>query len=244
MTALVIQSHTNPLPHAWLQPCIDSVRSWAGQQGFTYRWYDDELLQFVPSRIHAKIGSQVVIATDLARLLALRQALSEGYDPVIWLDADYFIWAPQAFDLLPADHAVGREVWIQHEANGSLKTYRKVHNAFLMFRAGNSFLDFYIDTATRLLDRLDGPVPPQFIGPKLLTALHNICQFPVMESAGMFSPPVLKDLARGSGPALDQLLRHSSVAPAAANLCASLTSAEQIDENTMQQVMQRLTRQT
>jgi hypothetical protein len=50
--------------------------------------------------------------------------------------------------------------------------YVKVHNAFMMFRQGNHFPDFYTDAAERLLDLNQGAMPAQFIGPKLLTALH------------------------------------------------------------------------
>jgi hypothetical protein len=66
-----------------------------------------------------------------------------------------------------------------------LRAYVKVRNAFLMFRKGNHFLDFYTATAQRLLRLNQGSMPPQFIGPKLLTALHNVAICPVMETAGM-----------------------------------------------------------
>ena len=86
-----------------------------------------------------------------------------------------------------------------------------------MFRRGDSFLDFYTDTAVRLLSRNTGSVPPQFIGPKLLTALHNIAGLPVMDAAGMLSPAVVRDLVRGEGTALDLFIRHSPRWPAAAH---------------------------
>ena len=79
----------------------------------------------------------------------------------------------------------------------------KVHNAFMIFRQGNHFPDFYTDTAKRLLDLKQGTMPAQFIGPKLLTSLHNIALFPVMETAGMLSPAVILDLLAGEDQALD-----------------------------------------
>ena len=91
-----------------------------------------------------------------------------------------------------------------------------------MFRRGNVFLDFYIDAAERLLRRNNGPMPPQFVGPKLLTALHNVVQCPVLETAGMLSPPVVADLLAGGGDALTRFRDESPVPVAGANLCASL----------------------
>jgi hypothetical protein len=110
---------------------------------------------------------------------------------------------------------------VQHDRQDKLKSYKKVHNAFLMFRKGNSFLDFYADTAQRLLTQNKGSMPPQFIGPKLLTALHNVANLPVLETAGMLSPMVVRDILAGEGPALDLFVKHSPEPVAAANLCGS-----------------------
>ena len=109
-----------------------------------------------------------------------------------------------------------------------------------MFRRGNSFLDFYRDTAERLLRLNSGQVPPQFVGPKLLTALHNVAQLPVLETAGMLAPEVMRDLAAGGGPALDLFRRRSPQPIAAANLCASLFPAQGLDETTMWRVIDSL----
>ena len=108
----------------------------------------------------------MVIATDLARLYLLQNALQRGYQTVIWCDADFLIFNPGQFELPETAYALGREVWIQLNAKNKLKAYRKVHNAFLMFRQGNTFLDFYTDTAKRLLRQTSGQMPSQFIGPK------------------------------------------------------------------------------
>jgi hypothetical protein len=81
---------------------------------------------------------------------------------------------------------------------------------------------------------------PQFIGPKLLTALHNVAICPVLESAGMLSPSVIKDLLSGGGPALD-LFRHKSTETIyAANLSASLVERESIDDSGMLRLIELL----
>lgn len=218
---LVIQSQQSPLPYPWLEQCLDSVRQWCELNHYTYRFVGDELFDLVPAALLEKTQQQKVIATDLARLFLLQDALGRAYDTVVWLDADFLIFNPSEFVLPGVPYAVGREVWVQRDEQGRLKIYKKVHNAFLMFRQGNSFLDFYTDTAERMLALNEGAMPPQFIGPKLLTALHNVAMLPVMERAGMLSPLVILDLLQGGGDALQMFRQHSPQPIAAANLCSS-----------------------
>ncbi len=230
---LVIQSHRSPLPYAWLSACIESVKEWSGLNDFGYRFLGDELFQSVPVKIMEKTQNQAVIATDLARLLVIKQALNEGVKCVVWVDADFLIFKPKIFNLPDSAYAIGREVWIQVNAENKLQAYVKVHNAFLMFRRENSFLDFYIETATELLLKNSGRMPPQFIGPKLLTALHNVVQLTVLESAGMLSPLVIKDIISGKGKALDLFKQKSPAAIAGANLCCSSIESQQLIEGEM-----------
>ena len=233
-STLVIQSHRSPLPYRWIERCLDSVRDWCAMRGYEYRFTGDELFDCLPASIAGKTQVQTVIATDLARLLTLQEALNRGYDTVVWMDADFLIFDPSRFRLPDQPYAVGREVWVQHDRHGRLKSYKKIHNAFLMFLRGNSFLDFYADTAQRLLRLNKGPVPPQFIGPKLLTALHNVARLPVLESAGMLSPMVIRDILTGEGSALDLFVQDSPQPIAAANLCVSSCDRDEVSDREME----------
>ena len=95
----------------------------------------------------------------------------------------------------------------------------------MSFDAQDPLLPFYRRTATVLLQaHRPGPVAPQFIGPKLLTALHNIAQFNVIESAAMLPPLVARDWLRGHGDALARYRAALPAAPLAINLCGSLAS--------------------
>jgi len=270
---LVIQSHRQPLPHTWLRPCIDSVKKWAKQQRYDYHFIGDEIFDTLPAWVLEKTQSQKVIATDLARLKCLQHFLTAGYQRVIWLDADFLIFAPDDFqlperDALPEGYAVGREVWVQPKTTEQepaknkatkLKAYKKVHNAFLLFDAQfsqrNSFLDFYSAHAERLLKQISGTLnggplndgqismPPQFIGPKLLTALHNVVQCPVQENAGMLSPWVINDILAGNGPALT-LFRDKSPQPlAGANLCSSLSNSDALPDRALEKLVAQLLNQ-
>ena len=248
MSTLVIQSHTDPVPYEWLTRCIESVRKWSDANQFDYRWIGDELFDEVDPKIIEKVGEQKVIATDLARLYALKQGL-ETYDRVIWLDADFLVFEPEKFLLpspenLPMKYMVGREVWVQQDQEhvGKLKCYVKVHNAFLMFDRDNSFLDFYIEHARRLLLDCEGSIPPQFIGPKLLTAIHNVVGCPVLETAAMLSPEVIDGLLSedDKSSALELFLKRSKVRPAGTNLCASLVGQRENSNRKMMRLIDLL----
>jgi hypothetical protein len=232
---LVIQSHRQPLPGRWLEVCLQSVRAWAASRGYAYRFEDDALFRHLDPDLRRRTAAQLPIAADLARLAALEQALAEGWGAVVWIDADTLVLDPHRLDLPAAAYALGREVWVQRDRSG-LRVFVKVHNAFLLFRRGNPFLAFYRHAAETLVRRHQGPMAPQFIGPKLLTALHNLVGCPVAERAGMLSPAVAHDVLSGGGAALDLFRRHSVETPAAVNLCGSLVGRE-IDEAVLLDVM-------
>ena len=237
---LVIQSHRDPLPYAWLQACLSSVQDWAAANRFDYRFLGDELFDLLDGQIIQRTQGQVVIATDLARLLHIQKALEQGYQCVIWLDADFLVFNPTEFKPVDMPYALGREVWVQLNNKGRLQAYIRVHNAFLMFRLDNPFLAFYLDTAQRLLVQNMGSMPPQFIGPKLLSALHNICQCPVQETAAMLSPLTIKGMLNDDPDVIDLFCRRSLQMPVAANLCISSVSRGDISSQEMQLVIDGL----
>jgi hypothetical protein len=239
-STLIIQSHRDPLPQSWLQACLDSVAGWAATRGYDYRFIGDEIFAPLDSQLLEKTRSQRVIASDLARLVSLQLGLAQGYDCVVWCDADFLIFNPDDFVLPDFEFALGREVWIQRDARQGLRAFVKVHNAFLMFRKGNTFLDFYRATAERLVRLNQGSMPPQFIGPKWLTALHNIALCPVLETAAMLSPLVMRDCIAGQGAALNLFRQKSSETPGAANLSSSLSEREGLADADMHRLIERL----
>jgi len=243
MTTLVIQSHRSPLPFDWLTLCIESVKQWSAYAGFSYRFVGDELFATLPDDIRQRPDISPVIKSDLARLRLIQQELND-YECVVWLDADVLIVDQQRFQLPEGIVAVGRENWPQFDNDRRLKNYRKVHNAAMMFRRGNSLLSFYADTAERFLRDNNANIPPQFIGPKLLTALHNVAQLPVWESAGMMSPMVALDiLGEGDGSALAMLKRKQSEPLRAINLCSSSIVREDLNNQQMMAIIHKLLQQ-
>ena len=242
-TTLVVQSHTSPLPSAWYERCIGSVRGWADTKGYDYRWLGDELFDEIPGPLRATIRHRPVVASDLARLIVLENALAAGYARAVWVDADVLVLDPAGLELPEAGALFGREVWVQQSDAGRLKVYRKVHNAFMAFSAGNPVLPFYRWSAERILRRYDTAAEPmvaQLIGPKLLTLLHNAIGFEVLEAAGVLSPLVVRDLLDGGGRALERFLAGSEVQPLAVNLCGSSVVRGDLTNREMDGLVDRL----
>lgn len=227
---LVLQSHA-PDPPPWLARCLASVRAWAAAAGHGYRCLDDTLFDRLPADLRSKTCGRSAMQADLARLLWIREVLAQGEAArVAWLDADVFVFRPERLDLTlgPHTHAFGREVWVDREARPNrtetVRVRRHVHNAVCVFGPEDPVLPFLIHVTARLLTRASTDrVPPQFVGPKLLTHLHGVSDFPLIESVGMASPLVLRDLATaGGGSAWDALCLSHTAPLGALNLCASL----------------------
>ncbi|WP_143027122.1 hypothetical protein [Rhodospira trueperi] len=221
---LVLQSHGPDAP-AWVRRCVASVRAWAGRVGADHRLEGDTLFDRLPPALAAR-DARGPVRADLARLLWIRDELASGrWERVAWLDADVFVFAPDRLDLSTAGtHAFGRETWVEVRPDGrEPRVRRHVHNAVCVFGPGDPVLPFLIHVAGGLLARAaPGRTSPQIIGPKMLTHLHGVADFPLIESVGMASPPVLRDLATGGGPAWDTLRQAHEAPLAALNLCASL----------------------
>lgn len=223
MRTLVIQScREHGLP-AWQQRCLDSVRCWSRRQGFDHLLLGDEIFELVPDWYRDKVGSKLPVATDYARLRLIRRALQEqGYARALWLDADTLIFQPDFSVDFAGSCAFGQEIWLQREGE-AWRARRNVHNALCAFTPGCPVLPFLEHCTLSLLRRVDADhLSPQFVGPRLLNALHTFADFSLLPQAGALSPPVLADLANGGGAALDLQRAKSPVPLQAANLCASL----------------------
>ncbi|MCP5371490.1 MAG: hypothetical protein H6907_07105 [Hyphomicrobiales bacterium] len=242
MQTTLVQSYRTSRVAPWVATCLDSVRAWAADRGWDYRFVDDAIFDLLPAAYRANARGCIPIMTDLGRLLLARRYLARGAQRVIWMDADVLVFDPAGLDIRVGwEFAFGREVWVQRDPGGRLRAYRNVHNAVAVFCAGNSFLDFYIHACQAVVGRLETGGPPQIVGTKLLTALHNMIGFTLVDDVAMFSPAVLRDLAAGGGEALDRLRRESPAPPRAANLCGSLAgTAGGLDDAGLAAVCDRL----
>lgn len=223
---VVIQSCAPGTRAPVLDQALSSVQAWAENAGYAYRLSHDEIFDLIPDACLKAAGSRTQMAVDVARLAWIQQLLDDGYDRVCWLDADVFVFDAARMNIdVDEGYAFGRERWVQASGKGGLRIYKNVHNALLVFTgAGRATLDFYRDGAERVLLRAgaNADVPPQLVGPKMLTALHNIVDFPLLDCVGMASPLVLADLVRGGGAAWRSLVEAHGGHLAAVNLCTSM----------------------
>ena len=227
----------------WVAACLGSVRAWSEANGWDYRLFHDEALDLVPHWFRRKAAGRLPVVADLARLLLARDLLAAGHRRVVWVDADVLLFDGAAVawdDASPA--AFGREIWVQPGRGGRLKVHRNVHNAICTFAAGGTLLPFYIDACLDLMARFEGPMVPQLLGPKLLTALHNVVGLRLIDGVAMASPLVARDLAAGGGPALDRLRRETPGRGGGLNLCLSLTGKTQDGVSLTPALMDRVCR--
>src|SRR5690606_32346185 len=162
------------------------------------------------------------VATDYGRLVLIQEALREGFNEVMWFDADVLVFDTTLRVRFEGTCAFGQEVWVQ-ASNDGFTAHRNVHNAFMAFRQNCVVLPFLMQTMESLIRRVDpAHIAPQLVGPKLLTALHSLCDFQLVPEVGALSPAVVNDIVVGKGQALDTLRRKSEIKPKAVNLCASL----------------------
>lgn len=226
MKTLLVQSASVGQCMGWQGQTLQDAKRWASHQGMDYRFVGDEIFDLVPAWYLAKCTGKLPVATDYARLLLLQQALQEGYEQAIWLDADVLVLDSSLRVEFAGTCAFGLEVWIERK-QGKLVSRRNVHNAIVVFRQHCPVLPFLIRCVESLMRRVDAAhLAPQFVGPKLLQALHPFADFALLPEVGALSPLVVADILAGGGPALDVMCQHSPL-PKAVNLCASLLSAQE-----------------
>ena len=212
MTKTLVLQSAQPQRAQWLDTCLTSVESWAAQANYSYRFIGDELFDQVPDWYMRKVAGRMPIASDLGRLLWIKNLLDEGEaDTVVWLDADVLVFAPALLKIAPVSSCVfGQELWIQKNLSkrsaksgekprrqkGNWQARKNVHNALAAFRKGCPMLPFLIEVIQRMMHRVDANfIAPQMMGPKLLSNLHNLADFELMPSVGALSPEVILNLA-------------------------------------------------
>lgn len=230
----ILQSYDDSRMTSWLQVCRDSVRQWADLHGYSYHFIGDELFEDVPAWYLEKAAGRLPIAADLGRL-QWQQRLLADFDVVVWLDVDVLVFAPQLLivELYQRDCVFGRESWLQQDVSkaGRFTTYRNVHNAYMGFAKSSTTLPFLIDTVLDMMRRVDPQhIAPQFVGPKLLSSLHNTVGFALEPRVGALSDVFRDALLHDNQKPLQVFSQRCQATVAAANLCATLaTSASEMD---------------
>ncbi len=227
MTLTVFQSAPLDRP-AWIDRCMASVRSWAALQGWSYQFMGDEIFDLVAPDLRAKLRDRTPILADLARLELMQQHLDQEGGRALWIDADSLVLNPHWSPALDSTASFGQEFWVQDNSGSTgWRHYQSPHNAFMSFSAGSPILPFLRYTATNLLERVDiEKLAPQFVGPKLLKALHNLCPFTLHEQAGALSPALASELATEPGTAVEYYREKGGPVLSVVNLCQSLVGSQ------------------
>jgi hypothetical protein len=225
MKTIVLQSFRTVRMPAWIQSCLETVRTWAGVHGFQYRFAGDEFLLLPPEWYRRKAGQYITIVTDLARLQFVRECLLEGFDRCIWIDADVVVFAPARFCLSERlSFAFCKEVWVELDHQG-LPIYRtKVNNCVCVFdRASLPLVEGYIERCLAIMGEIPSPRDHLEVGTRHLTALHEKSPLSLIKSVGLFSPVVMSAVLLRDKKILEPFMKHHGEPLYAANLCNNFT---------------------
>ncbi len=236
---IVVQSFRRANVPEWIARCMDSVMRWSRIRDYDYQLYGDEFYDLCGAEYLARVGGNVRSITNLARLEATRNKLAEGYDRVIWLDADVFVFDPPNLLMeTDAGYAFSREVWVEANSDGSIKhIHTSLHNAAFVFTPRQADLDFFINTIRHIV--MTRVISSNYqVGVRLLTGLSYPMDIRTMTSVGMFSPHVMGAIAAGNTEFIRQFARLQGAPTQAANLCLSLNG--QFTEAMMMTAMDRL----
>jgi hypothetical protein len=227
---LVIQSYRASDVPEWIARCLDSVQTWAAAQGFDYQLAGDDSFRLCGEDYLARVGGNVRSITNLSRLILVKQAHAGGYDRAIWLDADFFVCAPEQFRIdLVSRYAFARETWVWRMDAQFWGVTAGVNNSVFACMAAEPDLDFLISTVRHIA--LHRPVETNYqLGGDLIKGLRASLDFQLIDNVGMFSPDIVRALARGDAPVLPAQARFHQTPVHAANLCAGAHYSPPVEE--------------
>lgn len=85
------------------------------------------LLFNAPAWVHERCGAQRLPVTDVARLYLLTEVLMQGYERVIWLDADTIVFDPDSLEIPVGEgYAFCREIVLRRDGRGACESCHTV----------------------------------------------------------------------------------------------------------------------
>jgi hypothetical protein len=236
---LVVQSYRARDVPVWIARCLASVQTWARQAGHDYRLVGDEAFVLCGEDYLARVGDNKRSITNLCRLELVRDAHREGYEWAAWIDADVFVFDP-SFSLAGLErYAFAREVWLDMPRQSRLRAVGGTNNSVFVCRAGEPDLDFLIH-ATRHVAMHRHHRDNYQVGGDLIQGLRKALGYEILYGAGMFSPHVVRALARDVGDLLAIQARAYGAPVQAANLCGSELYPAAVGETEVLAAMDRL----
>lgn len=222
MSVAVLQSYRTSQVPAWINQTLASVRHWAALHGYHYVFTDDAFFDYAPAWVRQRCGTQLFPVTDIARLYYLQAFLDQGYQQVVWVDADVLVFAPHQLDIRQARcHAFSREVMLHRLPGGGIRAAAPgLNNAVMVFGRGSPVLPLYRAAAERCLQQTPpGAITRTQIGPQLLQQLAATLPLARLNNIGLFTPALMQDLTQGSTRWWQACRQAHGYPLAAANLC-------------------------
>jgi hypothetical protein len=221
MKTVVYQSFRTENVPPWIDACLATVRAWTEHQGFLYRFIDDKFFELVPPELRSRASEHKCLLTDFARLVAARELLAEGYDRVIWVDADLVVFDPEKFIIdIISGHAFCREVWHDFTLFGRPYFKLTVNNSVSVFCRDQQLIDLYLESATAILSG-NQPLAAVSIGTEWLHQRQAIVPSPLLTNVGILGPEMMYRYLHEDARFLRPYLRYQTSPVYAANLCNS-----------------------
>ncbi|HEY5106494.1 MAG TPA: hypothetical protein VII73_06945 [Caulobacteraceae bacterium] len=206
---------------SWIARCLASVQAWTRASGHDYLLTDDSAFELCGADYLAKAGANPRTKTNLARLELIARAHAQGYDQVVWMDADIFVFNPAELAFGVANRITfARETWLAPRGDGSWEATKTQNNCVVVCPSGDKDLALIIQTIRHVAAH--HPINHNFrVGVHLIRGLHHFLHFPLVTNVGMFSNHAVLAVAQDQKQLLKAQAVHHGTPVHAANLCAS-----------------------
>jgi len=179
------------------------------------------MFTYAPDWYREKVQDQVLLVSDLTRLVIGKELLDEGYERVIWMDADLLVFDPAQFEIeVKEQYAFCYETWVDVNEQQTLQANWRVNNSVSVFCKGNSMLDFYIQACQDIVQKKTN-FGPWYIGTVFLTMLRRIYPFELLKNVATISPFLMHAILQDKKPARELFAKVQGHPVYAGNLCGS-----------------------
>ena len=215
-TTVLLQSFRAHDVPAWVSRCRESVRRYASEQNWTYRFAGDEFFDWAPAWVREGGAENIWGLSDICRLEWIKDALKQ-WDMVVWADIDILVINSSRIPISPANsYGFAYELAC---TEGGLR--HGINNAFMFFRKNSDMLTTYLEKCYEILREKNGPdgCERTAIGPDLLMAL-NVPESHVIKGLNILNALNLLGMYKTPSRQIPESMRALTKSPiGAVNLC-------------------------